>query len=695
MIFALAGNPNSGKTTLFNSLTGSTAHVGNWPGVTVDKREGVYRGLPEPVNVVDLPGIYSLSPYTPEETIARRFILGGEPDLVIDIVDSTNLERNLYLATQILEADVPVVIALNMSDIINKEGHAINAPMISEALGVPVVPISAIDSDGVKELMSEAYKAARRPRAGSSPLSGSPVADGFGKLVKLFRDSGESHPVFRAAKAFEGDYLGAGNKRENFDIAEEIKKNIALEPAYEGDFEAASAGARYGFIARLCEKAVKKSERSGDVSDSDRIDSILTNKLFGLPIFFLVMFLVFHLTFSESILFTGRFAEGGVPSPGIFLQGRMEIFTEWLMETVANLCAAANAPEWLRGLLIDGLFSGVGSVLSFLPQIIMLFFFLSVMEDSGYMARAAMLMDRPLRRFGLSGRAFLPMLMGFGCSVPAIMGSRTLFTEGERRLVIMLMPFFSCGATLPRWSLVAAAFFPSHADIAVFGMYMTGIIAAIVTAAILRKTVIKTDASFFIMELPAYRMPRPRNLIMHLWEKASGFVTRATTIIAGATVVIWFLSNFGFNLSMVEPNSKESIVGVVASFALPLFRPLGFASSPDAWKAVVAIVTGLIAKEMVVSTMGVLYNPEIGGDALEGGTAAGALSLSLVANFSHAAALSFMTFNLLCVPCMAAVATARFELRSARKMAAAIAFWLVTAWVGAFIMYHAASFLGI
>jgi ferrous iron transport protein B len=344
--------------------------------------------------------------------------------------------------------------------------------------------------------------------------------------------------------------------------------------------------------------------------------------------------------------------------------------------------------------MINGLLSGVGSVLSFLPQILMLFLFLSIMEDSGYMARAALLMDRPLRRFGLSGRAFLPMLMGFGCSVPAIMGSRTLATEGERRLVIMLMPFFSCGAKLPIWSLFAAAIFTDHADVAVFGMYVVGIIAAVVTALILRCTILKGGASFFIMELPAYRMPRLRNLAMELWEKARGFVTRASTIIAGATIVIWFLSNFNFSLDMVEANSKESIVGTVATLAIPIFRPLGFVSMPDAWKAVVAIVTGLIAKEMVVSTLGVLYNPEIGADALEDEGAANALSLALVGSFSQAAALSFMTFNLLCIPCMAAVATARLELRTAKRMSIAIFFWLATAWVGSFIVFHIFSFLG-
>ncbi|MDR3278931.1 MAG: ferrous iron transport protein B [Synergistaceae bacterium] len=695
MIFALAGNPNSGKTTLFNLLTGSSAHVGNWPGVTVDRREGVYRGLRENVDIIDLPGIYSLSPYTPEETVSRRYILDNSPDLVIDIVDSTNLERNLYLTTQILESDIPVVIALNMSDITRKEGNHIDASLLADRFGVPVVEISAIDRDGVKELMDVAYKTALTTRAGWSPLERSPLGESFERVIKLFRGKNVPHPVFHAAKAVEGDILEADATAGIKSEIDEIKNSMRLGDHVAGDFEAAVADIRYNFIAEYCSGALRRAGSSGDTSRSDRIDMILTNKLFGLPIFFLVMFMVFHLTFSESLVFSGYIAEDGIPSPGIMFQGWMELFTDWLSASARGLLDAANAPAWLGGILINGLLNGVGSVLSFLPQILMLFLFLSILEDSGYMARAALLMDRPLRRFGLSGRAFLPMLMGFGCSVPAMMGSRTLATASERRFVIMLMPFFSCGAKLPIWSLFGAAIFPSHADLAVFGMYLIGIAAAVAAAIILRHTIMKDDASFFIMELPAYRMPRPRNLCMHLWEKASAFITRATTIIAGAAVIIWFLSNFDFTLNMVEPNSRDSIVGIAASFALPIFRPLGFAGTPDAWKAIVAIVTGLIAKEMVVSTLGVLYTPEIGADALEDEHAAGALSLALVGSFSHAAALSFMTFNLLSIPCMAAVATARMELRSARHMAETALFWLATAWVGSFVVYRAASIIGI
>ena len=688
MKFALAGNPNSGKTTLFNTLTGSTAHVGNWPGVTVDRREGSYKIASEKVSIVDLPGIYSLSPYTPEEVVSRNYILGGEPDLVINIVDATNLERNLYLTTQILESDIPVIVALNMMDVVEKDGGSVDADVLAEKLGVPVVPISALRADGVKLLMEKALLAAKGKRPGRSPLASSPFGREFVKIVELFREGGFSHPVFHAVKAFEGDLMEGDGNVPFLERIEEIRKNAVLDPVFEGDFEAAVADARYRYIASQCRQALARPAGSGLYSRSDRIDSVLTHRLLGLPIFLFFMFMVFHLTFAEPLMFSDMLTEGGIPSPGVLLQGWMGEATDAVSGAASAFLEGQGASPWVHGLIVDGLLAGVGSVLSFLPQIMMLFLFLSIMEDSGYMARAAFLMDRMLRRFGLSGKAFLPLLMGFGCSVPAMMGSRTLDDEKERRLVIMLMPFFSCGAKLPIWSMFAAAIFPGDAGKAVFGIYLIGIVAAVVTAIALRKTLLLGASSVFIMELPAYHMPQLRNLVLHLWEKLKGFVMRATTIIAGATVVIWFLSNFDFSLQMVEANSHESMVGILGSLAVPIFVPLGFASMPDAWKAVVAIVTGLIAKEMVVSTLGVLYTPGVDGDALEDEGAAGALSLALVGAFSPPAALSFMAFNLLSVPCMAAVATANAELRSAKWMWLTIGFWLLTAWVGSFIVYH-------
>jgi len=691
MKFALAGNPNSGKTTLFNALTGSTAHVGNWPGVTVDRREGVYKYADEKVSIVDLPGIYSLSPYTPEEVIARNYILGGEPDLVINIVDATNIERNLYLTTQILESDIPVVIALNMMDIVEKGGVKIDTNALSEKFGAPVVPISALRADGVKVLMETARGEAAKKRDARSPLEASPFAEEFDRLVGLFRDREIPHPVFYAVKALEGDSPDDLTDEQLSREIEEIRGSIRLEPAFEGDMEAAVADARYRYIAEQCARSMDRGANDARFSTSDKIDSVLTHKVLGLPIFFFFMFLVFHFTFAEPMMFTDLLTEDGIPSPGVMLQGWMGDATDAVSEAASAFLEARDASPWVHGLVVDGLLAGVGAVLSFLPQILMLFFFLSIMEDSGYMARAAFLMDRMLRRFGLSGKAFLPLLMGFGCSVPAMMGSRTLNDEKERRLTIMLMPFFSCGAKLPIWSMFAAAIFPNNAGTAVFAIYLIGIVTAIAAAIVLRKTILKGAASVFIMELPAYHLPRIRNLVPHLWEKLRGFVVRATTIIAGATVVIWFLSNFNFRLEMVEANSLESIVGVLGTLAVPIFRPLGFASSPDAWKAVLAIVTGLIAKEMVVSTLGVLYTPGLEGDALEDEGAASALSLALVGAFSPAAAVSFMTFNLLSVPCMAAVATANAEMRSAKWLWITIGFWLLTAWVGSFIVYHLAS----
>lgn len=696
MRFALAGNPNSGKTTLFNALTGSTAHVGNWPGVTVDRREGVYRGLSEKVDIVDLLGIYSLSPYTPEEVISRNYIMDEKPDLVINIVDSTNLERNLYLTTQVMESDIPVVVALNMIDVLKKDGSSIDASLLSEKLGVPVVAISALRSEGIDELMEVSYAAAKKPRIGWSPLSASSMGPAFERVVALFRDRNMAHPVFRAVKALEGDPLYAKENESFASRIEDIKKDIMLDPILEGDFEAAVADIRYRYITEHYKQVLNKAkEAAGGLTRSDKIDSVLTNKILGLPIFLLFMYLVFHLTFAEPLMFSGYFIEGGIPSPGVLLQGWMGNVTDGITNIAADFLKRHDASDWVFGLVIDGLFAGVGSVFSFLPQILMLFFFLSIMEDTGYMARAAFLMDRLLRRFGLSGKAFMPLLMGFGCSVPAMMGTRTLNDDKERRLTIMLMPFFSCGAKLPIWSMLAAAIFPENADKAVFAIYIIGILAAVVVAIILRSTILKGSASVFIMELPAYHMPQPRNLLIHLWDKLKGFLIRASTIIAGATVVIWFLSNFNFSLQMVDPNSSESIVGVLGSFAVPFFIPLGFASSPDAWKAVVAIVTGLIAKEMVVSTLGVLYNPDVDGDALEDENAANALGLALVASFSPAAALSFMAFNLLSVPCMAAVATAHGEMRSRKWLGTTIGVWMLTAWVGSFIVYHGARLFGL
>ncbi|MDR1049459.1 MAG: ferrous iron transport protein B, partial [Synergistaceae bacterium] len=461
---------------------------------------------------------------------------------------------------------------------------------------------------------------------------------------------------------------------------EEIRSGIALPGNMGTDFEAAVADLRYRFITTRLTRT--RARRAGH---SDRIDRVLTNKYAGIPIFLLVMFFVFHLIFSDSLFFTG------LPSPGVWLQDLMSRLVDAATDTAAGWAAAAGASDWARGMIVDGLFAGVGAVLSFLPQILMLFLFLTLLEDSGYMARAAFLMDRILRCFGLSGKAFLPMLMGFGCSVPAMMATRTLEDERDRRVSIMLMPCFSCGAKAPIWAMFAAALFPQHGDVMIFGVYMIGIASAVLAGILLKKLVFRKEAVPFVMELPAYHLPRLKNVALELWNKLRSFLVRASTIIAGATVVIWFLSNFNFSLDMVDPGSAESFLGVLGTLLQPLFAPLGFASGPDGWKAVVAILTGLIAKEMVVSTMGVLY---AGSDAPADEAAGTVLTTVLAATFSPAAALSFMAFNLLSVPCMAAVATARGEMKSTRWMVFTVVFWCALAWAVSFAIYNIGTLLG-
>lgn len=694
MKFAIAGNPNCGKTTLFNALTGASAHVGNWPGVTVDKKEGVYKKGGFRAEIIDLPGIYSLSPYSPEEVIASNYILNENPDLIINIVDATNLERNIYLTTQLLESDCPIVVALNMTDVARRDGIKIDVRRLEEELGVSVVEICALKKSGIEKLMDTAAKEAKKPRSGKSVLEESEISCCFEKICGFAKDA--RHAKFRAVKALEGDAKNSGLSQDALLGIEKIKNEISLPSEFDSDFEAAVANWRYSYISKKISPCIKRKSASEALTISDKIDRVLTGKVLGLPIFFALMFFVFHLTFSEDLFFLASLGilEEPLMSPGVYLLGLTEVFTEWLTGIVSSGLDAVKAAEWVKGMMCDGLLAGVGAVLSFMPQIMMLFVFLYILEDTGYMARAAFLMDRFLRRFGLSGKAFLPLLMCFGCLVPAIMGSRTLENDKERKLMIMLAPFFSCGAKLPIWSMFAMAIFPSNADIAIFSIYMIGIITAIIAAIILKKTVFKGDASVFIMELPPYHLPLIKNIALNVWEKLKIYIARAATIIAAATVVIWFLSSFSFGFSMVETNSNESILGVLGSFLQPLFIPLGFANGDIGWKAVVAILTGLIAKEMVVSTMGVLYNPNVEGDALEDDAASSALAATIVATFSPAAAVAFMAFNLLSVPCMAAVATANAEFKSAKWTWATIAFWIATAWVVSFVIYQIGSLLG-
>ena len=707
MKFCLAGNPNSGKTTLFNSLTGSTAHVGNWPGVTVDKREGVYKKLPERVHIVDLPGIYSLSPYTPEEVVSRNYILEEHPDVIINIVDATNLERNLYLTTQLIETDIPVVIALNMMDVVEKNGDKIDKKALESLMGVPVVEISALKNKNLAALMKTAYETAGKGKGGRSVIEQSGVLGGvYKEIVGLYGDAGCGDKVFHAVKMLEADELETAKFPEIAKKAAGLKSKINAK-AFDDDFEAMVADARYRFLTQHISSVISRAAREENTR-SDRADRVLTHRIWGIPLFLLIIFAVFHITFAEDFLFlNGLFgvsvtdpgwinffsgmgyegmleeAAGGVvsmavPSVGVWLQSWMGWLTGSIIDVVSGWMSAS--PAWLSGLVCDGLLSGLDAIFSFLPQILLLFLFLSILEDSGYMARVAFIMDRAFRKFGLSGKAFMPLLMCFGCGVPGVMATKTLENEKERRMTMMIAPFFSCGAKLPIWLAFAGVLFAGqYGDLVVFSVYLIGIVVAIVAAIILRFTVFKGETPPFIMELPSYHLPQFKNLMAHLWEKLKHFIIKAGTIIAASIVVIWFLSNFDFAFwnGMVD-NIEYSMLGRIGNVVKYLFYPLGFAMGADGWKFVVASLTGLLAKEEVVATLEVLS----GGLGLE----------ALLGGMTVASAYSFMLFNLLAVPCMAMVAAVYGEIGSGKRTWGAIGFWLLTAYVVSMVTYWSVSY---
>ena len=707
MKFCLAGNPNSGKTTLFNSLTGSTAHVGNWPGVTVDKREGVYKKLPERVHIVDLPGIYSLSPYTPEEVVSRNYILEEHPDVIINIVDATNLERNLYLTTQLIETDIPVVIALNMMDVVEKNGDKIDKKALESLMGVPVVEISALKNKNLAALMKTAYETAGKGKGGRSVIEQSGVLGGvYKEIVGLYGDAGCGDKVFHAVKMLEADELETAKFPEIAKKAAGLKSKINAK-AFDDDFEAMVADARYRFLTQHISSVISRAAREENTR-SDRADRVLTHRIWGIPLFLLIIFAVFHITFAEDLLFlNGLFgvsvtdpgwinffsgmgyegmleeAAGGVvsmavPSVGVWLQSWMGWLTGSIIDVVSGWMSAS--PTWLSGLVCDGLLSGLDAIFSFLPQILLLFLFLSILEDSGYMARVAFIMDRAFRKFGLSGKAFMPLLMCFGCGVPGVMATKTLENEKERRMTMMIAPFFSCGAKLPIWLAFAGVLFAGqYGDLVVFSVYLIGIVVAIVAAIILRFTVFKGETPPFIMELPSYHLPQFKNLMAHLWEKLKHFIIKAGTIIAASIVVIWFLSNFDFAFwnGMVD-NIEYSMLGRIGNVIKYLFYPLGFAMGADGWKFVVASLTGLLAKEEVVATLEVLS----GGLGLE----------ALLGGMTVASAYSFMLFNLLAVPCMAMVAAVYGEMGSGKRTWGAIGFWLLTAYVVSMVTYWSVSY---
>ena len=706
--FALAGNPNSGKTTLFNSLTGATAHVGNWPGVTVDKKEGVYKKCPEPIAIVDLPGIYSLSPYTSEEVIARNYILDEKPDCVINIIDATNLERNLYLTTQIMEIDVPIVLALNMMDAVEKRGDKIDAVELEKRLGIPVVKISALKSVGLDKLMERAYAACQSKREGKTVIEDSALKHLIGDVKIALEGHGVQNPTFHAVKLAELEVI---MHKDTVNMVEAFKKTHKDE-IFGDDFEALVADARYKYITKYFSPALKRKNKDKFVvTPSDKADKVLTHRIWGIPIFLAILFAIFHLTFSENFLFLGGllpegwvslqgtafegvFGDGGINSPGVMLMGLMEVLTTAISSVIGGWLS--TSPEWVSGLICDGVLGGIFAIMSFLPQILVLFMFFSILEDSGYMARIAFILDRALRKFGLSGRAFLPMIMGFGCSVPAMINTRTLADDKEKLATVRVIPFFSCGAKLPILTAVSGAIVASfgvgNVDIITYGMYIVGIITALVAVILMRETTLKGDVPPFIMELPAYHAPQFKNLMMLLWDKAKHFIQKAFTIILASTIVIWVISHFDFGWNyLTDEMMDKSILGGLGQLIQPIFTPLGFGSQLNSmgWVFAVAAITGLIAKENVVSTLGTLaaciVSVAIDVEA-DGGV--GAVSAMISATgITLPALLSFIAFNMTTIPCFAAVAAARGETPDKSKFKWTLLFWIITSYVVASAVY--------
>lgn len=665
---ALAGNPNCGKTTLFNALTGSKQHVGNWPGVTVEQKTGKYKEN-KSLNIVDLPGIYSLSPYTQEEIVARDYIIKENPDVVIDIVDATNIERNLYLTLQILETGIPTVVALNMMDEVEAAGSKIDVAKLESELGVKVYPIVARTGKGIKELMDAAANV--KKHAGQEAVILGSTIEGFIKeLEAMMPQTEQDIRQWKAIKLLEGDEIVTGelSSEDQAKVSTIVEK---ADQACNGDVESAIADARYKYISKVVSKTVVKKENKKHVETrSDKIDKVVTNRILAIPIFLVVMYGLFEITFGES--FVGL---------GVWLQTLVGDFWDGpLTETIMSFLEGAGAAPWALSLVGDGILAGLGGVISFMPQILVLFLLLSILEDSGYMARVAFVMDRLFRRFGLSGKSFIPLLMGFGCSVPALMASRTLENEKERRLTMMITPFMSCGAKLPIYLMFAATLFAgTNQTPIIYSIYLLGIVVAILSGIILSKTMFKGNVSNFIMELPQYRLPTLKSVLIHAWEKLKGFAIKAGTIIFASTILIWLLSNFNFS-GMCD--MEESFLASIGDAIKFIFVPLGFGD----WRAAVAVVTGWIAKENIVSTFGVLFGAA---DAVVEAAAEGSEALpGITAVFSQTAAYAYMAFNLLCMPCFAAVGAIKREMGSWKWTFRTIAFQMITAWIVAFLIYN-------
>lgn len=664
LTFALAGNQNCGKTTLFNQLTGSNQHVGNFPGVTVDRKDGSIKGYPDTL-VTDLPGIYSMSPYSSEEIVSRNFILYEKPRAIINIVDATNIERNLYLTMQLLEMNIPMVVALNMMDEVTGNHGSIDVNVMEAFLGVPVIPISAAKNEGVDELIRHAVHVAkyqerplRQDFCDKNDHDGS-VHRCIHAVCHLIEDHAETAKLplrFAANKAIEGDHLILEKLQLDENEKEMLEHIVCQMEAERGvDRSAAIADMRFDFIERLCEQTVVKPKESKERIRSEKIDRILTGKYTAIPCFILIMVLVFYLTFNVI---------------GAWLQGLLELGIGKLTEITDAALTAAHVNSAVQSLVIDGIFTGVGSVLSFLPIVVTLFFFLSLMEDSGYIARVAFVMDKLLRKIGLSGRSIVPMLIGFGCTVPAVMATRTLTSERDRKMTILLTPFMSCSAKLPIYSFFVSVFFPGKGGLIMSALYLFGILMGILVAFLYRSTLFQGEPVPFVMELPNYRLPGAKNVGQLLWEKAKDFLQKAFTVIFIATIVVWFLQSFDLKLNLVE-DSANSMLAMVSGLLVPLFRPLGLGD----WRICTSLISGFMAKESVVATLEVLFGSGI------------------ATVLTPLAAASLLVFSLLYTPCVAAIASVRRELGG--KWAIAVVLWqCLVAWVAAFLVHSIGLLMG-
>jgi len=666
MVFALAGNQNSGKTTLFNQLTGSNQHVGNFPGVTVERKEGAIRGH-KGITVVDLPGIYSLSPYSNEEIVTRDFITKQRPDGIINIVDASNIERNLYLSLQLISLNIPMVIALNMMDEVRANGGTIRIEQMQAELGVPVIPISASRDEGVDELIEIAIRTFEdKQKPSRVDFCSGPVHRTIHAITHLVEDHAERACVcahFAATKIAEGDQLIIEELKLTGNEIETIEHSVKeMEAELDTDRKAAIADMRYSFIDKLVSDTVVKPEVSRQHQRSINIDNILTNKYLAIPIFLGIMALVFWLTFGVI---------------GSFLSGLLGSGISLLSDVVLSALTSAGVNPVVISLVVDGVFAGVGSVLSFVPTIAALFFFLSLLEDSGYMARVAFVMDKLLRKIGLSGRSFVPMLIGFGCTVPAVMSARTLSSERDRKMTILLVPFMSCSAKLPIYGIFSMAFFPEHATLVMISLYVLGMAAAIITGLVLKVTAFRGKPVPFVMELPNYRFPGMKTVLLLLWGKTRDFLTRAFTVIFVASLIIWFLQTFDIRMNVVSDRAGSMLAGI-GRFIAPVFAPIGFAD----WRASTALLTGFAAKEAVISTLAVLT-----------GAGTSVLPAALTIIFTPLAAYSFLVFTLLYTPCVAAVSAISREMHSRLIAVGLVVYQTAIAWFAAFIVYQVGSWI--